>query len=124
MSGAERIKRIHEATGLGWIAAKEFVEHRPDELVSRIIEAKEKQSDRILHDPIEDRPEMAATFDVVRRRAEETLDRWTATVSDGFRKRPLGSCHLVWSEMRKVLKEEHGVLWFTPAEMNPGSVFD
>jgi hypothetical protein len=37
---------------------------------------------------------------------------------------PRGGCHFIWRETKKVLLEQHGIEWFTPAEMNPGMKFD
>lgn len=35
-----------------------------------------------------------------------------------------GCCHLIWQEKKKILKEEAGIEWRTPAELNPNMKFD
>lgn len=36
----------------------------------------------------------------------------------------LGFCHLYWSTKKRILKEEYGIDWLTPAECNPGVIYD
>lgn len=36
----------------------------------------------------------------------------------------LGTCHAVWGEQKRILKEKHNIDWQTPAEMNPLVMFD
>lgn len=36
----------------------------------------------------------------------------------------LGSCHLYWETKQRILKEEYGIEWKTPAEMNPNVAYD
>ena len=35
-----------------------------------------------------------------------------------------GMCHKIWGEIKKRLKEEHGIDWLTPQEANPGTCYD
>jgi hypothetical protein len=35
-----------------------------------------------------------------------------------------GVCHLVWPVQKRILKEKYGIVWRTPAEMNPEILFD
>lgn len=39
-------------------------------------------------------------------------------------KRLLGFCHLFWSTKKRILKEEYGIDWLTPAECHPDIRFD
>ncbi len=84
------------------------------------IEAAEKRQRRpgltfpLLHDPIEDEEPTAQIIKQVRERADSEVDR-------KFRR---GRCHGIWRKMRDILKDEHGIIWFSPAEMNPKVVFD
>ena len=36
----------------------------------------------------------------------------------------LGSCHGIWAIEKRIYKEEYGIDWHTPQEMNPGISFD
>ena len=36
----------------------------------------------------------------------------------------LGCCHRIWSMQKTILKEKHGITWYTPAELNPDIKFD
>jgi len=36
----------------------------------------------------------------------------------------MGTCHAIWGEQKKILKEKHGIDWKSPAEMNPEVKFD
>ncbi len=36
----------------------------------------------------------------------------------------MGFCHLVWAEKKRILWEEYGIDWKTPAERYPGIIFD
>jgi hypothetical protein len=76
---------------------------------------------------------LANYFTEANKLAEETYQTWMAESNAGLirkglakmvKKRPLGSCHFLWCEKKKLLQEKHGVNWFTPAEMNPGMRFD
>jgi len=35
-----------------------------------------------------------------------------------------GSCHILWERQQKILIEKYGVVWRSPAEMNPDIIFD
>jgi len=36
----------------------------------------------------------------------------------------MGRCHGVWKKMKEILRTEHGIEWYSPAEMNPKVAFD
>ena len=38
--------------------------------------------------------------------------------------RNLGFCHFYWGEKKAILRKKHGIDWKSPAEMNPGTLFD
>ncbi len=66
-----------------------------------------------LIDPTCLEPDLAWAFSEAKRRAEEEVG--------GPYKR--GDCRRVWKIMKNILKEDFGIVWFTPAEMNPHSRF-
>jgi len=133
MSKAQQIARLREATGMGWLAARMFLAGKPAELCERIIMAKARQQDRVLHDPVEDDPALAPQFATAKRKAEAAFQSWVADRNADYARRglaslvtehPRGGGHFVWREMKQLLKTEHGIEWFSPAEMNPGIKFD
>lgn len=87
-----------------------------------------------LHDPLEDDPDLQSIFEEVRLQARQEVDR-------GHRQRMIelkntspkvadllhsgrGLCHQQWLVMKRILRENYGIEWMTPAEMNPFIVFD
>ena len=36
----------------------------------------------------------------------------------------LGYCHSYWAEKKRILKEDYGIDWKTPGELNPEVLFD
>jgi ribosomal protein L7/L12 len=134
LSNARRVKALREATGLGWLQAKKFLEENPQTLSERIIAAGKTQTGKpYLYDPIADDPALARQFEAARAKAEAAYDAWLAERNAEYRRqgfdhmvteRVMGGCHFVWNEMKKILREENGIEWFSPREMNPGTVFD
>ena len=89
------------------------------ELIKRIETAKRLQLQAVasgssLHDPIEDEAATAQIIKQVRERAAAEVDKNLG----------LGRCHAVWSTMRKILKAEHNIVWYSPSAMNPDSIYD
>ncbi|MHA3774772.1 hypothetical protein ACXR0O_24890 [Verrucomicrobiota bacterium sgz303538] len=115
----EVVIRFRRATGLGFLAAREFLSTQPSQLSERILQAGATQPGGTrLHDPIEDEPETAAVIAAAFSRAEAEVD---AEYQSGcFR----GRCHAVWKRVERILREESGIEWFSPARMNPGGCFD
>ena len=68
----------------------------------------------ILYDPIRDDPAYAWAIEEAGRRAMKEVD-------PSFQ---MGSCHLFWRLKKEILKEEHGITWYSPREMNPGVIYD
>lgn len=42
----------------------------------------------------------------------------------GNEPRRLGFCHLYWATKKKILHDEYGIIWYTPAECNPEVIYD
>ena len=68
----------------------------------------------ILYDPISDDPAYAWSIKEAGRRAKEEIDPSSQ----------MGSCHLFWRRKQEILKQDYGIVWYSPREMNPGSRFD
>ena len=69
-----------------------------------------------LHDPIEDDPRWA---EVVRAAAAKACALAEARGILG-----MGACHFIWAEQERILREEHGVAWWSPAHLNPTTQYD
>lgn len=67
------------------------------------------------HDPIERDPKIAPLIDEADRITQNELAN---------EKRRMGFCHVYWQTKKRILNEQFGVDWQTPAEMNPGVMFD
>jgi hypothetical protein len=69
---------------------------------------------RLLYDPISDDPTFAWVIKEAGQRAEEEVGR----------PYQMGFCHLIWRRKKQILKEEFGIDWYSPREMNPRVIFD
>ncbi len=67
------------------------------------------------HDPKESNP----TFKQRIMEAEEK-----AMTKLALEPRSMGFCHMLWTTKKRILKEEYGIDWKTPAEMNPTVFLD
>jgi hypothetical protein len=90
---------------------------RDRELLRRIKKARTYQClndpQGALHDPIEDALEIKPILREIERRAEKE----SPIVG-------MGRCHDVWGRMRQILKTEHGIVWYSPSQMNTHILFD
>lgn len=100
---------------MGVVASRIFLLGKPADLIDRIVQAYETQSERLLHDPVEDDPAFSIAI--------TEADREVARLLKDEPNR-LGLCHLGWRHKKQILKERFGLTWYSPAEMNPGCVFD
>ena len=66
-------------------------------------------------DPIEQSPEY--------KMIEEELER---LIDEELKDEPrlMGFCHTYWCVKRRILKERFNIDWKSPAELNPGVMFD
>ncbi len=116
---AATVMQVRRALGGGGVLEiKYFLEAATPLFYSRFIEATQTQVPEDgfhFHDPIEDDPEFETRVEAAHRDTEEAL-RDT--------KRRTGVCHLFWHTKQKILRENYGIEWFTPAEMNPWIRFD
>ncbi|MDB6078072.1 MAG: hypothetical protein JWO82_1819 [Akkermansiaceae bacterium] len=134
--GAQQVVDLHLATGLGVMKAKAFLEAESAERCERILRAFREQRRHeqggSLHDPIEDEPVFRERVEAAKAAA---LEEHRVLVEGENRKLveeglgrlaeewPRGSCHRIWRLMKERL-EQQGILWYSPAEMNPCAVFD
>lgn len=111
--------RLHLSLGVCQVDAKKWFESAPATLRERYQTALAQQTTSVtsgeyplLHDPIEDDPRLQAVFEEV----EEILafDFGLDEMEDGP-----NFCLFLWNEKARLLREEFGIEWFSPAQMNP-----
>ena len=133
---ANLIMRLRRATGLPVLDAKRvLMEHDADDRLA-FVTATENQprTSGMARDPQEDDdvlgPIIHATLDAVTERVVNEYDEHIAEMRKAtpamadFLSNRRGICHRIWAETKKHLNDEHGVEWRTPAEINPGTIFD
>jgi hypothetical protein len=103
----EQVDRLQQLTDLGKRESLEMLSWQP-ELCERIFRAAEHQQGT-LYDPLEDDPQHGPAI-------AAALERATAEM------RGEGNPQ-IWKRARQILREEHGLVWYSPAEMNPGKTF-
>lgn len=69
----------------------------------------------LLHDPIEDDPQLHPSF----LRAEQLVDEELVGVERG-----MGFCHRYWRVKQRILRERFQIDWYSPSDMNPMVLFD
>lgn len=74
-----------------------------------------RNSGHLKHDPVE----WSARWEEVIDDAEHEANEQLADMPRG-----MGFCHAYWPTLRNILKEKYDLDWRTPAEMNPGVLFD
>lgn len=73
------------------------------------------QSGHLRHDPVE----WTAGYEKVIDEAERKVDSYLEGHPRG-----MGFCFEYWSTKARVLQEDYGIVWRSPAQMNPGVMFD
>lgn len=105
----------HKATGCPVRHAKTVLLSMEPELRSRVFRAVLGQPSQctVLRDPIENDTATRELVGVAARAAE-------SLVGETVRR---GRGHRIWLEQKRILAEQ-GITWFSPADMNPGTIFD
>lgn len=113
---AEVVMELRRRTGLGVLDAKHILEEAASSAFSeRRMTAYLTQGGTLLHDPIQEDPALRSMFENVEEMVDDELKD---------EERRLGFCYLYWHTKKRILKEEFGIEWFTPGEMNPHVFFD
>ena len=101
--------------GCGIANARRLLDEMDSGLRKRLLFALQNQifDGEFLSDPIERDP-------IFRGLIEEAAVRAESNVKYEGR----GLCHIIWAEQARILKEENGIDWYSPAEMNPWIMFD
>jgi hypothetical protein len=99
-----------------------------------IAAAEKQQGNQYLHDPLEDDPQIGPVILAVAKEARERVNKWykeshqenvnedAAHITTMVGR--MGQCHRIWQETKITLRERHNIEWMSPAEMNPGIIFD
>jgi tetratricopeptide (TPR) repeat protein len=74
-----------------------------------------QQAKSFLYDPIEDDPVYQPSI----RAADALAEAEHAQDEPG-----MGFCHIFWATKARILEERFGITWFSPAMMNPDTIFD
>jgi len=119
---------LHQATGMGVLQSKEFLEQASPQLYSRLVESilTGKKRNGCYYDPIEDEPDLAKTFDEVERQAEAEVEVWVSELCREATDDSEPVSHRVAGRARqgikkRILQVKYGIEWFTSGEMNPGT---
>jgi hypothetical protein len=74
-----------------------------------------RRNQELRRDPIEEDPALQDAF--------EQSELLVQAEIANYRQRH-GVCHRAWKVKKRVLRDQFGIVWFTPGEMNPGVRFD
>jgi len=83
---------------------------------SKILKRQHKEI-QAKRDPVEETPEFKAVIKAVRKQANTELRGHP-------RRGGLGYCHVEWDAIQRILRDEHGIRWRTPPQMNIGVMYD
>jgi hypothetical protein len=132
---AKQVAQLRRLTGLPWMDGKRLLASLTSAERTRLIEAAEAAGPGgIARDPIEDDPAVRPLFLAVCAQADREVQEWhrqriaeleqqSPAVAALFRN-GRGLCHRQWALIKKLLHEQHGIEWQSPAEMNPWVIYD
>ena len=66
-------------------------------------------------------PEQKELYESVRDKVESQARRKVLGLCGRYH---MGACHAIWSEMRRIYRDEYGIEWQSPAQLNPRVRFD
>lgn len=133
---ARQAMSLHLATGMGLSQAMAFRREMEPELCRRIVEARRRSRARkerefaFLEDPIGEEEEFRERVAEAKAEALAESEQWAAEreaerIESGSSGMPVtrGLCHLMWRLTKEKLAAQ-GIVWYSPAELNPCCVFD
>jgi hypothetical protein len=112
---ADDLIAFHKATGCPLAEARRVLMSVEQELRERILIAAKSEVCQYtgLADPIEQDP-------LIRRKVRQAGRRAGGLITT----EGIGRCHAVWEKQAEILLDEHGIKWYSPAQMNPWIEFD
>lgn len=126
----ELVAQLRKYTGQPVIDCKEILADLPVELAEAYVQYYSEHSISWFIDPIEVDPKYKEAFEDAEKEASAYLESWKKKrlaefESSGMEHRTFrGASHIKANEKQRVLKENHGVSWKTPSQMNKNVVFD
>jgi hypothetical protein len=105
--------------GLAWTLqeARWELMHMEADLRERVLLASRTAKPGTTHltDPIERDPAIRRKVREAREEAEQQAEALGLT---------MGRCHFIWAKQAEILRDEHGIKWYSSAAMNPSTCFD
>ncbi len=126
----ELVRELRKYTGQPIAECKRVIESVKPELAERYVEFYKDGKHRYFIDPQELDPELSEIFEKVDREAKSYLDGWKKERREKLKESEMefmglrGGCHVLWAEKKRILNQKYGINWLSPAQMNPGIVFD
>ena len=129
----EDIGAVRRPTGMPVIYCRDWLRGLPVTHRQKVLEAvRRRPTSSVLSDPIEDDSSPADAFAAARHKADQVVQATVAAEqarlrADGHEQLAAlrrGTCHLYWGHLKRLLKEEHGIDWLSPADMQPSARFD
>jgi hypothetical protein len=111
----DELVQFCRCTGFTMKMARLELKEMEPKLRSRVLLAAQvgKSDDEMLRDPIEADEVFGKLIEEAAAKAEKNV------AYDG-----LGACQMIWAEQARILKEEHAIDWYSPAQMNPWVMMD
>lgn len=118
----DEVRGLRQATGAPIRLVIRFLTDTPEPLRSRVLQAitdrETSGATGFLRDPVETDLATRTTFEQVSAEVRHDLPH-----SPDFVGR-MGNFGRVCFEIQRRLREDHGIIWFTPTEMNPWTIFN
>jgi hypothetical protein len=130
---ADLVMRFRAVTGCPVTEAQQFLSLFPSERQVDYVNAAERYHGKDLHDPVEDDVLIGPLFTSICKEVQREIEAWQQGQKELADRSPevaellvsgRGLIHRYWSRVKELMWERHGIVWKSPAEMNPWSVFD
>lgn len=110
------VAEIRRRTGLPILECRRILEHATPAEYQHITGERRSPDSPYRVDPAEEDPHLAAVLLRATLEVDKELEREDRSI--------MGFCHLFWRTKKRILWEQYGLAWRTPAEMNPHVLID